>query len=140
MNLKSLLSSLFFVLHVVQSIFGKFKSPNNINWENCNLVDSLNILHNCSRLLSVPLGLLYRDPMRIFSLCPVSTSQNKCFSNCVSLKRLTTPLRHLVSAQNDERMNWDFFLNMCTQELFNRIYVGKYAKNMFFMLTSTSLL
>ena len=45
---------------------------------------------------------------------------------------MTTPLRHLVSARNDERMNSDFVLNICTQELFNRIYVGKYAINMFF--------
>jgi hypothetical protein len=33
----------------------------------------------------------------------------------------------------------DFFLNIFTQELFNRIYVGKYTINMFFMLTSISL-
>ena len=52
---------------------------------------------------------------------------------------LTTLLRHLVSARNDERMNSDFFLNIFTQELFNRIYVGKYTINMFFMLTSMSL-
>jgi hypothetical protein len=38
---------------------------------------------------------------------------------------------HLVSARKDERMN--FFLNIFTQELFNRIYVGKYTINMFFM-------
>ena len=45
---------------------------------------------------------------------------------------MTTPLRHLVSARNDERMNSDFFFNILTQELFNRIYVGKYTINMFF--------
>jgi hypothetical protein len=45
---------------------------------------------------------------------------------------LTTPLRHLVGARNDERMNSDvFFLNIFTQELFNRIYAGKYTINMF---------
>jgi hypothetical protein len=46
--------------------------------------------------------------------------------------------RH-ISARNDERMNSDFFFNIFTQELFNRIYVGKYTINMFFMLTSISL-
>jgi hypothetical protein len=39
---------------------------------------------------------------------------------------LTTPLRHLVSARNDERMNSDFFLNIFTEELFNRTYDGKF--------------
>jgi hypothetical protein len=47
--------------------------------------------------------------------------------------------RHLVSARNDERMNSDFFLNIFMQKFFNRIYVGKYTINMFFMLTSISL-
>jgi hypothetical protein len=45
----------------------------------------------------------------------------------------------VVSARNDERMNSDFFINIFTQELFNRIYVGKYTINMFFMLSSISL-
>jgi hypothetical protein len=36
-------------------------------------------------------------------------------NNCrllTTVQCLTTPLRHLVSAQNDERMNSDFFLNI----------------------------
>ena len=51
----------------------------------------------------------------------------------------TPPSCLVVSARNDERMNSDFFLNIFTQELFNRIYVGKYTINMFFTLTSISL-
>ena len=44
-----------------------------------------------------------------------------------SILCLTTPLRHLVTVRNDERMNSStLFLNIFTQELFNRIYVGKY--------------
>ena len=48
-------------------------------------------------------------------------------SNCSRLC-LTTPLRHFVSARNDElRLS---LKKKCTQELFNRIYVWKYTINM----------